>query len=457
MRSCWRAFLVLSLTLFAGGLAALLAQQATKPLTDQELIYLLEKKVSSSALADMVQSYGVAFQADEGVLDRLKKAGASEALLEAIRRQAKRLDLQIQGTTPKPAAPEPEAVPPPAREHLQLGQQKLKNYDYQGALGEFAEAERIRPQWEEVFNQRGLAFAAMARYSEAAAEWKKYLALAPAGVDKTAIQQRIAQWETRAANIEQSHALLVQGDQQLQRGDAKSAAQSFGEAVTLNRSVGSLLAFARAQLQQADYGGLADTARQAGTLDPQSALASLYLADAELRRGKSEVSSLEKGLKLNPNLAYGLALVARKLQQRASQAGGPAKPAAGAAEASSAEEQNRRGWVLWNGGSFQPALEALRKATGLDPAEDGWQCDLAYARLAQRDLAGAQATARQAVAVNPKSVCGHYALALALERSGEHNQATMEYQQAEKLGSALGVASLLRLGAPAGDSTATKP
>jgi tetratricopeptide (TPR) repeat protein len=191
MRSCWRAFLVLSLTLFAGGLAALLAQQATKPLTDQELIYLLEKKVSSSALADMVQSYGVAFQADEGVLDRLKKAGASEALLEAIQRQAKRLDLQIQGTTPKPAAPEPEAVPPPAREHLQLGQQKLKNYDYQGALGEFAEAERIRPQWEEVFNQRGLAFAAMARYSEAAAEWKKYLALAPAGVDKTAIQQRI--------------------------------------------------------------------------------------------------------------------------------------------------------------------------------------------------------------------------------------------------------------------------
>ena len=457
MRFCWRAFLVLSLTLFAGGLAALLAQQATKPLTDQELIYLLEKKVSSKALTDMVQSYGVAFQADEGVLDRLKKAGASEALLDAIRRQAKRLDLQIQGAKPKPAAPEPEAVPPPAREHLQLGQAKLKNYDYQGALVEFAEAERIRPQWDEVFNQRGLAFAALARYSEAAAEWKKYLALASALVDKTSIQQKISQWETRAAHIEQSHALVVQGNQQLERDDAKSAAQSYRKAVTLNRSVGTLLALARAQLRQADYRGLADTAHQAETLDPQSALAGLYLADAELRQGKSEVSSLEKGLKLNPNLAYGLALVARELQQRASQAGGPAKPASGAVDASSAEEQNRRGWVLWNGGNFQPALEALRKATVLDPAGDGWQCDLAYGRLAQRDLAGAQATARQAVAANSKSACGHYALALALERSGDHKQATMEYQQAEKLGSALGVASLLRLGAPAGDSTVTKP
>jgi len=450
MRSGCRMLLIPALAIVSWGIQFASAQQAAKPLTEQELVFLLEKKVSITALANMVQSYGVTFQPDAEVLDRLKKAGASDALLEIIQRRAKTLNLQVEGTKSGSATAEPEAVPLPARQHLQLGQQKLKNYDYEGALQEFAEAERIRPQWGQVFNYRGLALVALARFSEAAAEWKKYLSSAPASVDRAAIQQKITEWESAAEKIEKTRAFLDQGDQQLQRRDARSAAQSFREAVTLNNSVGTLLALARAQLLDGDYKDLTDTARQALALDPQSALAKLYLADAELRQGNAEVLTLHEGLSQNPNLVYGRALLAHELRRRASQAGGHQEPTG--VNAASAEERNRRGWVLWNGGHYQQALEELYKATLLNPAEDGWQCDLAYARLAQRDTAGALAAAREAVRLNSESACGHHALALAMEGSGKHDQAALEFQEAEKLSSALGAGSLLRQGAPAGSS-----
>jgi Flp pilus assembly protein TadD len=453
MRSRLLGFLVLLLTWSAGGGAALHAQQAAAPLTEREITYLLEKKVSSSALAEMVQSYGVAFQADEGIFNRLKKAGASEALLDTIRKHAKSRELQIEVVRPAPPPPEPEPVPAPAREHLRLGQQKLKNYDYEGALREFAEAERIMPQWDQIFKQRGLAFEALGRYSEAASEWKQYQAIASTDVNKAAIQQKITEWEGEASRVNKTRALLTKGDQQLQGDDAKGATQSFRDAVALSSSVGALLALARAQLQDGDYAGLAKTARQARTLDPQSALAALYLADSELRQGNSGSPALDQGLNFNPNLVYGRALLAREFRQKAARAGGHREAPAGAANSASAEERDRRGWVLWNGGYFQQAIEELQKATLLNPTDDGWQCDLSYARLAQRDTAGASAAAREAIRLNSESVCGHHALALSLEKMGQREQSAQEFRAAEKLSSAWGMAGLLRPGLKVGSTS----
>ena len=436
-----RVVLISVLVIVCWGVPIASGQQSAKPLTEKELIFLLEKRVSASALANMVQSFGVTFQPNAELLDRLKKAGATDALLETIKRKALTLNLQVDGTKSPPATPEAEAIPLPARQHLQLGQQKLKNSDYEGALQEFAEAERIRPQWDQVFNQRGLALAALGRYSEAASEWKKLLASAPADADRAAIQQKITEWESAAERVAKMRALLSQGDQQLLSGDAKGAAQSFRDAVGMGNSVGALLALARAQLLDGDYNGLAETARQAQALDPQSAFAALYLADAELRQGRPDSPALTQGLNLNPNLVYGRALLAREF---ATKAGGHAQVTPGGASAPSAEERNRRGWVLWNGGYFQLALEELHKATLLNPMEAGWQCDLAYARIAQRDTTGALAAAREAVRLNSESVCGHHVLALSLESSGKHDQATLEFQAAQKLSSGLGMESLLR-------------
>ncbi|MBI4166173.1 MAG: hypothetical protein HY508_10620 [Acidobacteria bacterium] len=452
MKSCLLRFLVFLLTLFAGVSARLLAQQAVAPLTDRELIYLLEKKVSSSALVGMVQSYGVAFSADAEIMDQLKKAGASEDLLETIRKRAKKREIQIEVVRSEPPAPEPEPVPAPAREHLQLSEQKLKSYDYEGALQEIAKAERIMPQWGQIFHQRGLVFEALGRYSEAASEWKQYLALAEKNVDKAAIQKQIAEWEGNANKVDKTRALLIKGEQQLQAGDSKGATQSFRDAVALSNSVGAMLALARAQLQDGDFAGLANTARQAQALDPQSALAALYLADAELRKGNSGSPSLDQGVSFNPNLAYGRALLARESRQRAMQARG-SKAAAAAANPASAEERDRHGWVLWNGGYFKQAIEELRQATLLNPMDDGWQCDLAYARVAQRDAGGASAAAREAIRLNSESVCGHHALALSLERMGQSEQAAQEFRAAEKLSAATGMAGLLRPGMKTGGAS----
>jgi len=451
-----RVVLISVLVIVCWGVPIASGQQSAKPLTEKELIFLLEKKVSASALGNMVQSFGVTFPPDAEVLDRLKKAGATDALLETIKRKAMTLNLRVNGTKSSPATPEAEAIPLPARQHLQLGQQKLKDSDYEGALQEFAEAERIRPQWDQVFNQRGLALAARGRYSEAASEWKKLLASAPTDADKATIQQKITEWESAAERVAKMRALLSQGNQQLLSGDAKGAAQSFRDAVGLGNSVGALLALARAQLLEGDYQGLAETARQAQALDPQSAFAALYLADAELRQGRPDSPALTQGLNLNPNLVYGRALLAREFRQRTNQAGGHTQVAAGGANSASAEERNRRAWVLWNGGYFQQALDELTKATLLNPTDESLQCDLAYARLAERDTAGAVASAREAVRLNSESVCGHHALALSLESSGKHDQASLEFQTAQKLSSGLGMDSLLRPVIQSGGPVATK-
>lgn len=455
MKSCRRLILVAVLAVLCQGILFASTQQTAKPLTEQELIYLLQKKVSSDALASMVESFGVTFQLDPEVLDRLKKAGAQDVLLESISRKAKPIKSGVEATEPESATPVSEAVPPAAQQHLELGQRKLESRDYEGALREFTEAERIRPQWEQVFYHRGVALAALGYYSDAAAEWKKYLVVAPAGVDKVAVQQKITDWESEASNIAKARALLSQGDQQLQRRDSGGAAQSFREAVSLNKSVGTLFALARVQLLVGDYKELARTANEGLALDPQSALANLYLADAELRQGNTESSmgTLEKGLTLNSDLAYGRAVLGQVLRQRANQQGKRQQQTGEIGrDADSAEERNRLGWVLWNGGHFRDALEELYKATLLNPAEDNWQCDLAYARIAQGDTAGALAAAREAVRLNSESVCGHHALALAMEGSGRHDQARLEFREAEKLSSALGAGSLLLQGASGGSS-----
>ena len=74
-----RVVLISVLVIVCWGVPIASGQQSAKPLTEKELIFLLEKKVSASALTNMVQSFGVTFQPDAELLDRLKKAGATDA------------------------------------------------------------------------------------------------------------------------------------------------------------------------------------------------------------------------------------------------------------------------------------------------------------------------------------------------------------------------------------------
>ncbi len=448
MKVCATTALALILILATGGTA--LPPQGSAPLSEREITYLLQKKVSSSALIEMIESYGVAFATDEGAFQRLKKAGASASLMNVIRKQAKARELRIEVIRPEPPPP-PDPVPAPAREHLQQGQQKLKNSDFIGALHEFAEAEKIFPKWDQVFKSRGLVYEAQARYLEAAEQWKQYMDLAPADSNKVSIQKKISEWEGEAARAKEARSLLAQGEQQLKSGDAKGATETFQRAATLDNSVGPLLGLARAQLLNGDFASLAVTAQQVQKLDSHSALAAFYLADAELRQGRSASQAVGQGMSSNPYLAYGRALLAREFRFQARQAGKLKLSSADNANAAAAEERNRRGWVLWNGGYFQAAVNEIQWATQANPADESLQCDLAYTRLAQRDTSGASAAAREALRVNSESVCGHHALALSFEKAGEAEKAAQEFQAVEKLASDLSLASLLHTGsAPSG-------
>ncbi len=410
-------------------------QEAT-PLSEQDLVSLLKKEVSSSALANMVEKYGISFRPDDTTFFRLREFGAEESLLESIHQSARRVKLTIQGGSIRPTTP--ASLPQAARasHHLEVGKQKAQDRDFAGALREFAEAESLRPQWDVVFFHRGLVLATLGRYSEAVAEWKKYLAVSPGEADQEPFLRRIGEWAAEAERMEKVQSLLAQGNEQLRRLDAEGAVKSFREAVRLDRSVRNLLDLARAYLLRGDYEALAKTAREVLTLDPNSSLAMLYQAAAELGQGEIDESvvTIQQALALNPSLAYGYALLGAAVGWKALR--NPVPPVGrldAEISAQSGTAHNQLGWVLWCGGDFQAALEELDKAAKIEPADDGWYCDLAYARNARGNATGAVAAAREAVRLNPSSACGHHALGLALESRGALDQAAREYEETLKL------------------------
>jgi Mg-chelatase subunit ChlD len=79
-----RSRILFALTVALGLTAPLLAQGG-KPLAEDDLAKLIELKIDDAAVIAKIQKAGVAFRVDEEVLKRLKAAGASEALLEAIK------------------------------------------------------------------------------------------------------------------------------------------------------------------------------------------------------------------------------------------------------------------------------------------------------------------------------------------------------------------------------------
>ncbi len=410
--------------------------QEARPLSEQELVSLLGKGVSSDALATMVERYGISFRPDDAAIFRLRESGAQESLLESIRQRTRGPKLTIQGGSVRPITPESQSQALRAAHHLELGKQMAQDRNLQGALREFAEAERLRPQWDEILFHRGLALAALHRFSEAAAEWKKCLVVLPKGAVKEPFLRKIGEWEAEAERMENAQSLLAQGNEQLRRFDAEGAVKSFREAVRLDPSLSNLLDLARAYLLRGDYDALAATAREALTLDPDSSRATLCQAAAELGQGEIDKSlaTLQQALDLNPSLAYGYALLGTAVRRKAPGrsvppgAGGDPRIAPGSAMA-----HNRLGWVLWSGGDFLAALQELDKAAKTEPANDGWYCDLAYARNAGGDTAGAVGAAREAIRLNANSPCGHHALGLALEGGGALDQAAREYEEALKL------------------------
>src|SRR3954447_3761514 len=75
----------LLLAFMLGVWAAVQAQQ-TRPLGEADLIKLVELQIGDDVVVARVEKSGMAFSADVAALERLRRAGASAAVLAAVRK-----------------------------------------------------------------------------------------------------------------------------------------------------------------------------------------------------------------------------------------------------------------------------------------------------------------------------------------------------------------------------------
>lgn len=407
--------------------------QQTCTLSEQDIVKFLNLGASNDAAADLVKKCGVSFQLNEETTARLRRAGAQDSLLETIRRLAP-------SPPPKRSAPVPSPETPvvlEAARHLKLGELKAQDKDYEGALREFAEAEKVSPQWAEIFYQRGLVLAALERYADAAGEWKKYLGAAGSEADAKTVQDKIVEWEYQADKNERLNRFVEHGKRQLRDLDVDGAIASFEEAVKLRPSLSDLLNLGQAYWSKGDYESLPKIATPALALDQRSVQALLYQGAAEVlvqHAPDKSLATVQQALTLDPNQGLGHALLCEYQRLK-----GNFKNAQAECERALqinpdlALAQNRLGWILWRHGDFRNALDHIRKATQTEPKNAIWHSDLSYALSFRGEADNALTEAKEALRLNPKSAEAHDAMGLALETKGSLDQAIQEYNEAVKL------------------------
>jgi tetratricopeptide (TPR) repeat protein len=323
-----------------------------------------------------------------------------------------------------------------ATRHLKLSQLKAHDKDFDGALAALAEAEKIRPQWGEVFYQRGLVFADLHRYAEAANEWKKYSAVAGAEADLKTVQDKIVEWEYQAEKGEKIRRLKDEGARSLKSFNAEGAIAAFQEVVKTQPSLENLLLLAEAFWMKRDYESLSKTATQALALDQNSPQAILYQGAVELGQGRTgdALSTIQRGIGLDPRSAFGYELSCDALRVK-----GDSKKAwlrceeALRIDPNSGFVHNQLGWILWNWRKYPWALKELRKAVQVEPENAYWQSDLAYALVDRGDLPGALVAAREALRLDAKCPYSHDAMGMVLEAQGNVEQAIREFNEAIRL------------------------
>src|SRR5438876_6745189 len=78
-----RLAFLLAITLAAVGR---IQAQSAKSLSEADLVKLSELQIDEKVIVSKLQKAGVNFSVDDGVVERLRKAGASDAVLAAVRK-----------------------------------------------------------------------------------------------------------------------------------------------------------------------------------------------------------------------------------------------------------------------------------------------------------------------------------------------------------------------------------
>ncbi|MBZ5670368.1 MAG: tetratricopeptide repeat protein [Acidobacteriia bacterium] len=153
--------------------SSLLAQAppSQKPLTKENILQFLQNDVPSERLADLVERYGIDFEPTDDFLRTLRKAGATDVLLNALG-TARRV-----GTGAKPGGSPGQAAQ--IKEHLDRAAELVINGDHEGVIAEGRQALQIDPKSADAHSTLAAGFLLKGDYESALKECHEAARLDP--------------------------------------------------------------------------------------------------------------------------------------------------------------------------------------------------------------------------------------------------------------------------------------
>ena len=394
-----------------------MGQEATRPLTESDIVRLLEGGVTSARVATLVSERGVGFDPSAEVEHRLRQAGADDALVAAVTRAA---------------APPEEAI-----RRLRLADLRARDGDRTGALNELAECARLAPQWAELRYQSGLIYEILRQYPEAIAAWGKYLEMRPETARKPEMVAKVAEWEYRRDKRKKAEGLAAQAQEMQEKGDAAAALDLARQGVEADPES----AWARAELadqlisRRSFDDGLTE-AREAVRLDAQLGEGHRQLARALREKGDNEAAEREAraATRLAPEDNWAHATLAVVLAR----AGKSQDAVAEARESVRLAPQRWEGPVqvareLSYRKEVAPALALLREYLAANPDRIEVRLNLVSILVEQDDLKAAEPEARESVRRAPQNAATHDQLAWVLVRQERWDAALAEVEEAIRL------------------------
>ncbi|MGH9787418.1 MAG: tetratricopeptide repeat protein, partial [Candidatus Acidiferrales bacterium] len=371
------------LVLLAAALA--FAQEAARPLAENDIVQLLQAGVTPARAATLVEQRGISFDITPDAEARLRQAGGDDALIAAVTRAA---------------APPEEAI-----RRLTLAELRAKDGDRSAALGELAQAAKLAPHWTELHYRSGLIYESLRQYKQASASWQRYLDLRPDSPRKAEMVAKLAEWDYRREKQQNAEALVAQASEEMRKPNLPGALDLARQAVEAdpdNSAAQAKLAELLATVRPSGATSLDDApahAREAVRLEPQSAEAHRQLSRA--LREKGELAEAERAARASVRLA-------------------PDLPSAHATLAV----------VLARRGQTAEALVEARTTARMAPDEWGMHVQVAREFSQRRDYASAVSLLREYLAEHPERTEVRVNLALMLAEQGHDDAAEQELREA---------------------------
>lgn len=394
-----------------------MGQETTRPLAESDIAKLLEAGVTPTRVAALVAERGVSFDLTPEAEQRLRQAGADDALLLAL----------VKASTP----------PDEAVRRLKLAELRAGDGDRAAALAELAAAAKLAPHWAELHYQSGQIYEKLRLYDEASAAWRRYLELRPATPRKQDIIAKLTEWDYRREKQKKAEALVARSTEETEKRNIPAALDFARQAVEADPE--SAAAQAKLAEQLVNTRALDDAlkaAREALRLDPQEPEAHRQLS--RVLREKGELADAERearaAARLAPDKALAHATLAVTLARQGK--GEEARTEAAAAVKLAPNDWSTPAQVAHELANRKDWANALRIVLDyLADYPDRIEMRLALVQLLMEkgDPATAEHEAREAVRRAPQSAPAHDQLAWVLAARQQWDAALAEAQEAIRL------------------------